>query len=407
MSPLLPVRDMGNGVKWAFEIPICPGEFSMSLPVVHATWPNVYTDMWVAHTFKSILDNLQSSQFSTERYSFWCHDSLRKDQVRVVVWNSLIYILRFIPKKWLRKRLFASVLRSIRPGDICYFWLGADKQTVMQVKEAGAKVVFEMINCTLEFRKERLRSACNFYDIPNLEKIEDSDIELERELLQSADLVFCPNEFVRSSVMAYGVESNKCSRTSYGYAEDRVIRETGDLHLDPGINVCFVGTFCLRKGGPSIVKLWENLDPSLGIHLIIAGTISDELQSLYPEFFLREDVVCLGHQSDVAAVYRASDIFLFPTWEEGGPLVTIEAMACRIPVIVSEVGTSGIFNSEDEVGYIVEPDKIDEMLTALKSLARNPALRERMGKRGREIALRHRWSQVGERRSAALVKLLD
>ena len=88
-------------------------------------------------------------------------------------------------------------------------------------------------------------------------------------------------------------------------------------------------------------------------------------------------------------------------------MVTIEAMACQIPVIVSEVGTSGIFNSEDEVGYIVEPDKIDEMLTALKSLAGNPALRERMGKRGREIALRHRWSLVGERRAAALVKLLD
>ena len=56
----------------------------------------------------------------------------------------------------------------------------------------------------------------------------------------------------------------------------------------------------------------------------------------------RSDVIHRDYTSDIALAYREADFFAFPSLEEGGPLVTYEAMANGLPVLTSPMRAGGV-----------------------------------------------------------------
>lgn len=96
---------------------------------------------------------------------------------------------------------------------------------------------------------------------------------------------------------------------------------------------------------------------------------------------------------DKAQSYADADVFCLPSSGEAASVAILEAMAAGLPVIVSpqcgagEVATLG-------AGLVVEPDA-ESLATALTSLLRDAALRQRMGAAGREWVLRERtWPSI-------------
>ena len=103
------------------------------------------------------------------------------------------------------------------------------------------------------------------------------------------------------------------------------------------------------------------------------GKIQAELESKIKELGLTDNVKMLGFRSDVADVFAASDIYVFPSHQEGLPVALMEAMSVGLPVVCSEIrgntdliedGVGGyLFNSKDS-GTLVSA--INHMLCTSK-----------------------------------------
>lgn len=98
------------------------------------------------------------------------------------------------------------------------------------------------------------------------------------------------------------------------------------------------------------------------------------------------------------------DIFLFPSLRDGGGAVVVEAMAAGKPVVCFRLGGPGQ-HVTPACGIAVQPcppaQAIDALASALEQLARDPALRIRLGAAARERTLEYyHWDRLGDRLSA-------
>jgi glycosyltransferase involved in cell wall biosynthesis len=99
------------------------------------------------------------------------------------------------------------------------------------------------------------------------------------------------------------------------------------------------------------------------------------------------DTLFLGYQEDVAPFYAAFDALVLPSSNEGTPVSVIEAMAAGRPVVATRVGGVPDVVRDGEDGFLVETGETDALAERLERLARDPALRDRMGVHGRERVL--------------------
>lgn len=96
--------------------------------------------------------------------------------------------------------------------------------------------------------------------------------------------------------------------------------------------------------------------------------------------------------------YAAADIFVFPVRKDGDDLegygiVCLEAAAAGLPVITGMNGGAPETVIPDQTGLVVQVENPDELRAAIQRLVDDPALRLRMGERGRDRVLKYnRWS---------------
>ncbi len=103
------------------------------------------------------------------------------------------------------------------------------------------------------------------------------------------------------------------------------------------------------------------------------------------------DIRCLGFVSDadVPALYRAADVFVYPSLHEGFGLPPVEAMASGCPVLASTRGSLG--EVVGEAVATVDPEDIGALARQLTRLATDEALREQLREAGAAHAQRFDW----------------
>ncbi|WP_438027733.1 glycosyltransferase family 4 protein [Sorangium sp. So ce233] len=90
----------------------------------------------------------------------------------------------------------------------------------------------------------------------------------------------------------------------------------------------------------------------------------------------------LGFRKDVPDLLAAADFFVLPSRDEGLPLAVLEAMARRLPVVVTPVGGVPEVVRNEQHGLLVPVDAPDALADAIERLARDPALGRRLGEAG-------------------------
>jgi glycosyltransferase involved in cell wall biosynthesis len=151
------------------------------------------------------------------------------------------------------------------------------------------------------------------------------------------------------------------------------------------LRVVTVGRLIPRKGIDLLLRalaVARATEP--GIHLAVVGSGPEEaaLRRLTQELALVEAVEFLGFidQPGLPAVYDAADVFAFPTRDDPFGIVLLEAAASGLPLVASPFGGATLDLVEDgRTGYVTVPDHTPALASALVSLARDPALRRRMG----------------------------
>ena len=161
--------------------------------------------------------------------------------------------------------------------------------------------------------------------------------------------------------------------------------------------VLFVGTLEPRKNLLRLVRAYRRVAANGFPHaLVLAGPLGWHHESLMRELALRGpgEIVMTGSLSDdeLDAVYRAADVFAYPSLYEGFGLPVVEAMARGVPTVAST--TSSVPEVAADAAIGVNPRSVREIAQAIESLLSDVDLADKMAARGRARAERFSWDET-------------
>ncbi len=147
-----------------------------------------------------------------------------------------------------------------------------------------------------------------------------------------------------------------------------------DVHPSPDglVHVLFVGGDFQRKGGPGLVA-WaaQNIGR---VHLTIVTR--DQVPAAPANVSIRHGI---GPNSpELIALYQSSHIFALPTVGDCYSMVGMEAMACGVPVVISDIGGISDIVADGQTGYLCKPGDVATFAKHLDLLVSNAQLRNQM-----------------------------
>lgn len=128
--------------------------------------------------------------------------------------------------------------------------------------------------------------------------------------------------------------------------------------------------------------------PQLRLVMVGEGPLRAQAQALLDAAGVADKAWLPGERSDVPAVMRGLHAFALPSLAEGISNTILEAMACGLPVIATEVGGNADLVSA-ETGVLVPKADPQAFAAALVELASQPARAQRMGAAGRQRVDQH------------------
>lgn len=117
---------------------------------------------------------------------------------------------------------------------------------------------------------------------------------------------------------------------------------------DSEIMLLSVGELSIRKNHQLVIRALAGLNHR-NFHYFIAGSgeLEQSLKQLVDQLCLNRHITFLGFCTDMADLYLAADLFVFPSKQEGMPVALMEAVACKVPVICGRIrGNTDLIQEE-------------------------------------------------------------
>jgi 1,2-diacylglycerol 3-alpha-glucosyltransferase len=152
----------------------------------------------------------------------------------------------------------------------------------------------------------------------------------------------------------------------------------------PSRFILFVGRLVPEKGIFDLLEAYAKLDGNLRseMGLVFAGDGVSREELMRQAQQIAPGTVCFpgfAQRENLASLYALAEALVLPTHSDPWGLVVNEAMACGLPIIVTNVaGCSADLVEDGWNGFVVPPQVPEKVTRAIDSLARNAALREQM-----------------------------
>jgi glycosyltransferase involved in cell wall biosynthesis len=165
--------------------------------------------------------------------------------------------------------------------------------------------------------------------------------------------------------------------------------------------ILFLGRLTPKKQTDLLLKAFAQLstdfpDTSLVIAGPAEGTFLSELRQLATNLGIASRTLFTGplRESEVQAALMDAEVFVLPSLHENFGVSVIEAMACGVPVILSDLVGLAESVREAKAGFTIPPDE-NSLASALRQVLSDPAVAREMGANGRKLALeRFTWDGI-------------
>lgn len=218
-------------------------------------------------------------------------------------------------------------------------------------------------------------------------------IKLEKQVYQNATVNFTMSSNIsKSMVEDYSCSPEKISCVYCGanaqVQEDELFTEDRYFYK----NILFVGKDWERKGGPLLAEAFKSvLNDHPDATLTIVGCTPD---LNLPNCNIVGEVPLL----DVKEYFKQASVFCLPTKIEPFGIVFLEAMACKLPVIASNIGAIPEFVIENKNGYMVDPNNSQQLAQRIIELISSPEKCKAFGEYGYNFFWnRYTWEKTGVR----------
>lgn len=285
--------------------------------------------------------------------------------------------------------LHTRFLSSLDAGDVAYLWPGVPLRTFKAVARRGIPIVTEAVNTRMAVAREILDAAYDKLGVAPEHGITDARIAMQEERNALCAAIFAPSPCVEASYRTTAYAARVVPAGFGTWVPTDLPQRERRPHRP--VRFLFVGRDDVRKGLHRLLEVWRT--PPTGAELRIVGEISPLIRRLFADVLNLPSVSADGFRSDMIAEYRAADVVVLPSLEEGDPIVTYEAAARGLPVIASVPG-AGRIGAETGVVEIVDPQDLGALRDALERYAADEELRREKGALSRAASLAYDWSRV-------------
>ena len=166
----------------------------------------------------------------------------------------------------------------------------------------------------------------------------------------------------------------------------------GSLGIDPAFNV--VGMVGRLSKSKNHALLLESATEILGtfpntFFLIVGdGPLRAQLEIQANKLSIVKNILFTGPRNDIPDLLSMIDVFVLPSSYEGLPLAMLEAMAAKVPVVVTPVGSIARVVRHNYSGLIIRNDS-RSLGDAIKSLLENPRKRAALAENGYNVVKQH------------------
>ncbi|MED5595367.1 glycosyltransferase [Janthinobacterium sp. P210006] len=324
---------------------------------------------------------------------------LRQQKLQVEVYEPPLFVEHWAWRRWnlLRARITGAWrLRRLRPDlvHVAFCWTTYGASILWLARQCRLPAVISVHNAfPLEpfsgWQRPRLQEA--FRAVKGVYAVSPSAmrhfLDLYRGMLApQTRLAVIPNG-VDTDAFIVSPERRRLARQQLGLPPDALV-------------IGSVARLSAQKRPQALLAMFIRLARQFPrLYLVLAGTgpLEAMLREQVQAARLQERVLLTGFQPRIELLMPAFDLHLLLSKNEGFGIATIEAMACGVPAVGTDVpGTSDILRGSGG-GLLLPLDDEDAACRAVADLLRDPARRRRMGRQARLEAEQHYSMQRLER----------
>jgi glycosyltransferase involved in cell wall biosynthesis len=212
---------------------------------------------------------------------------------------------------------------------------------------------------------------------------------LYAQSLASFDRVIIFSEQQKSLLEHYGVPADNVAVIPNGVDIEKYAPGASDFKqsLKASALVGYLGRVDPEKNVDILIRAFQDVDAAEDVKLVVVGSGSEKRR--LDRRYGNARVVFTGQvidEADRIAMLRAMDIFVLPSMVEGLSLSLLEAMACGVAPVATDVGSDG--EALRGAGILVDTKDLDGQLRlALRTLIDFPDFRAELGQRARARAV--------------------
>ena len=160
--------------------------------------------------------------------------------------------------------------------------------------------------------------------------------------------------------------------------------------------IIFVGRLSKEKGLESIIKISKTLPPNLHLLIIGVGPMEKDVKKIDE---LYSNVHYLGYleKEELIPIIRGSLVLIQPSLVEGISTTILEAMACKIPIIASNVGGNKELVFDNQNGFLIDPNSSNQLLEKILQISKESQLQQKFGQKSFELVKKFDWQEIGQK----------
>jgi glycosyltransferase involved in cell wall biosynthesis len=220
---------------------------------------------------------------------------------------------------------------------------------------------------------------------------------LQGFVLRSVDRVITPSHYLKKILMTYYNVPENNIRVVYNSVETYPLGKKGAKNGGPALIT--VGRLVPWKRVDEVIRLVPELVqkyPRLKLMVVGSGPEEERLKMLCQEMKVEKHVVFTGRASreDALELMAGSDLLVLNSVYEGLPHIVLDAMACRTPVVATNIsGTSEVLE-DGKTGLLVNPCSEEELKDKIVQLLEDDELRSRIIENAyQEVRERFTWER--------------
>jgi glycosyltransferase involved in cell wall biosynthesis len=227
------------------------------------------------------------------------------------------------------------------------------------------------------------------------------------------DYLIACGDGVGKSLISSGIKRKKVKVIHYGIeVPENIDQITGSVIRDKfGLNGktvigCSAWFHKQRKGFDILFKAFATLDERFLLFIIgIHEDMKAEVLKYGEEFGINPSrIIMPGYVDNIEEYYKAMDIFVFPSRSEGFPLAPLEAGACRLPIVASNIPGTNEFIESGVNGILYPVEDYEALADGIVKIGSDPKLSKEFSEKAYQTVMTKYTSLVYKENLAAFLK---